>query len=113
MSIYQIAKKQKVSEKWVRQLPKKYAKINAYKIKLQRPGNKQISEEDKKLVLEAYAIYPMGAVKLEKHLLSEGKKIPHNRIHKILTEYGKVKSTNKKIRRKKWVRYERKHSNSL
>ena len=53
MSIYQIAKKQKVSEKWVRQLPKKYAKINAYKIKLQRPGNKQISEEDKKLVLEA------------------------------------------------------------
>ena len=39
--------------------------------------------------------------------------IPHNRIHRILLQAGKVKVCDKKIRRKKWVRYERRHSNSL
>lgn len=45
--------------------------------------------------------------------IENGIHIPHNRIHRILAEAGKVKFMNKKIRRKKWVRYERQHSNSL
>ena len=76
MSIYQIAKQQKVSERWVRQLPKKYAEVRPYKIRIHKPGRKPkpIAEEEKKLVLETYDFYPMGAVKLEKYLLSEGGK---------------------------------------
>jgi len=53
-------------------------------------------------------------VKIGKHLAWKGmRRIPHNRIHKILVSMGKVKKTDKKIRRKKWARYERRHSNSL
>jgi len=42
-----------------------------------------------------------------------GKKIPHNRIHKVLKEAGKAKDEPKKQERRKWVRFERKHSNSM
>lgn len=87
-----------MSERWVRQLPRKYAEARHYKIRLHKPGRtpKPIPEEVRKLVLETYDFYPMGAVKLEKYLLFEGRKIPHNRIHKSLTENGKSKTVNKK-----------------
>jgi putative transposase len=56
----------------------------------------------------------MGSTKIEKHLQWKGiGHIPHNRIERILKSLGKVKFLNKKIRRKKWVRYERPHSNDL
>jgi len=57
---------------------------------------------------------PMGAVKLERYLeLNDMKHIPHNRIHRILMDAGKAKPTEKKIRRKKWVHFERRRGNSL
>lgn len=115
MSIYRIARLQKISERWVRQLPGKYRNVKPYRIKLYKPGRPQkpIPEEEKKLVLRSHAEMPMCAVKLELHLAKGGRRIPHNRIHRILLEAGKVRESVKKIRRKKWVRYERRHSNSL
>ncbi len=116
LSVYQIARTQKVSQRWVRQLPEKYKGTPLYKIKILKPGRhqKQIPDDERKTVLEIYEVMPMGAVKIEKHLAwKKMKHIPHNRIHRILLESGKVKATTKKIRRKKWVRYERRHSNSL
>jgi putative transposase len=115
LSVYQIARLQKVSARWVRELPKKYGGMGHYKIRIRKPGRKPkaIPEEERKLILETHEFYPMCAVKLEKYLLDEGRKIPHNRIHRVLLEAGKVNRAGKKIRRKKWVRYERRHSNSL
>lgn len=115
LSVYQIARTQKVSQRWVRHLPVKYEGISPYKIRIMKPGrpHTSIPEEERLAVLEVYYRAPMCAVKIEKYLEKEGKHISHNRIHRILLEAGKVKVTTKKIRRKKWVRYERKHSNSL
>jgi hypothetical protein len=103
LSVYQIAKQQKVSSRWVRKLAKKYGSIPVSKIKTGVCGRppKQISDEDKNEVLEIHAKIPMCAVKIERFLSIKGAKhIPHNRIHRILLEAGKVKVMEKKIRRK-------------
>lgn len=42
-----------------------------------------------------------------------GIKIPHNIIHKILKDHGLASNDINKQRRRKWVKYERKHSMSL
>jgi putative transposase len=55
----------------------------------------------------------LGAVNIEKILSERGMKIPHNRIHRILSENGLSKEEPKKSRRRKWIRYERRHSNSM
>ena len=116
LSVHQIAKLQGISERWVRRIPTKYAEIPLYKIKLQHCGRKPqpISEKEREAVLKLYDEMPMGATKIELYLRLNGKKhIPHNRIHGILAAAGKAHRLEKKIRRKKWIRYERKHSNSL
>jgi len=116
LSVYQIAKVQKVSQRWIRELPRKYMGIKLHNIRIYKPGRppKPIPEEERDIVLDIHKEMPMCAVKIEKHLAWKGMKhIPHNRIHRILLEAGKVKAIDKKIRRKNWVRYERRHSNSL
>jgi putative transposase len=116
LSIYQIAKQQGVSARWARKLAQRYGKTPLYQIKTGICGRpaEPIPEEDRKRVLAIYETTPMCAVKIEKSLDLAGKiHIPHNRIHRILLQAGKVKVCDKKIRRKKWVRYERRHSNSL
>jgi putative transposase len=116
LSAHQIAKLQGISERWVRQIPTKYAEIPLYKIRLLSCGRKPqpIPEKEKETVLKLYEKMPMGATKIELYLRLNGKKhIPHNRIHRILASAGKVQKIDKKIRRKKWVRYQRPHSNSL
>jgi len=116
LSVYRIARLQQVSERWVREIPKKYAGIPLYKIKLLDCGRKPqpIPEKERETVLRIYEKMPMGATKIELYLRLNGKEhIPHNRLHRILAAAGKVKKSEKRIRRKKWVRYERHHSNSL
>src|SRR5438552_11048807 len=39
--------------------------------------------------------------------------IPHNRIHRVMRSMGMAKDEPRKQIRKKWIRYERKYSNSL
>ena len=116
LSVYQIAKMQKVSSRWIRQLPKKYHEVKPYDISIKKPGRTAtpLRYEEIELVASICEEFPMGSTKIEKHLQWKGMQhIPHNRIHTILKVLGKVKQLDKKIRRKKWVRYERRHSNSL
>ena len=54
-----------------------------------------------------------GAVNIEKMLREKGILISHNKIHRILIEKGLANREPKKGRRRKWIRYERRHSNSL
>ncbi len=57
---------------------------------------------------------PICATKMEKYYRLLGiPRMPHNRIHRIMTEEGIAKPVRKKIKRKKWVRWQRRHSNSL
>ena len=54
--------------------------------------------------------YPCSAVVLETILdKRHGIKIPHNRIHKILKNHRLASNDTNKQRKRKWVKYERRH----
>ena len=54
-----------------------------------------------------------GIRRIEGLLKLEGIRISHNKIHRILTKLSMVTPEPKKGRRKNYIRWERKHSNSL
>lgn len=120
LSVYQIAKVQEISKKWVYEIFKKYHDKNLYKpksIEFKKAGRpaRPIEEWEKELIVSIYKNLPMGAVSIERMLRQTKKELhlSHNRIHKILLEVGLSKTELKKSKRRKWVRYERKYSNSL
>jgi putative transposase len=114
LSVYQIAKQQKVSQRWVRELYKQYMKTGEYPYP-KKPGRKiiPITDEERKTVLELRKEHPLCACTLELILDERDNHIPHNRIHNILRESGISREEPKKSRRRKWIRYQRRHSNSL
>ncbi|MEK6869798.1 MAG: DDE-type integrase/transposase/recombinase [Nanoarchaeota archaeon] len=71
-----------------------------------------IEEWENQMVKEAYEKYKVSASTLEKCIERDyGKHIYHNKIHKILLNLGYAKRKNKKdVRKKDWIRYERRHS---
>ncbi len=112
LSNWQIAKQQGIT---VQHALRVFAKFKDVKPFLKKPGRppKPLDIEEVKLVKELYQAQPMGAVNLEKILSLNKHSIPHNRIHKILKAEKLACTQPKKSHRRKWVRYERKHSNSL
>jgi putative transposase len=113
-STYKIAKTQQITPRWARELHQRFHKIHRYPYP-KKPGRKTrpISKEEKKIVLETRQKHPLNAVTIEKILNEQGINIGHNRIHKILKQEGLAKDEPHKQRRRKWVRYERRYSNSL
>ena len=73
---------------------------------------KPIAIWEEAIVKEAYEKYRVSADTLERLILRDYKeKIPHNRVHNILILLGFAKKKGTKdIRKKSWIRYERKHS---
>lgn len=113
-SIYSIAKIQEIIPQWSRQLHRQYHTTSHYPYpKKSGRKPKPITEKEKKIVLEIRQHHPLNAVTLEKILTEQGIHIGHNRIHQILKENGLVKNEPHKQRRRKWIRYERRYSNSL
>ena len=114
-SVYRIAKTMDISPQWAREIHRIYHQTGEYPFP-QKPGRKPqpISNSDKMHVLEARKNHPLsGAIALEKILDFQGIHIPHNRIHRILKEEGLAVDEPRKQRRRKWIRYERRFSNSL
>jgi putative transposase len=114
-SVYRIAKTMDISPQWVREIHRIYHQTGEYPFP-QKPGRKPqpISKSDKIHVFEARRNHPLsGAIALEKILDAQGIHIPHNRIHRILKEEGLAVDEPRKQRRRKWIRYERRYSNSL
>lgn len=73
-----------------------------------------ILESDVRAVLRVRKEHPaMGAVSIQLLLDEECKHVPHNRIHRILKERGMAIDQPAKQKRRKWIRFEREHSNSL
>lgn len=115
LSVYQIAKQQKISKWHVWRLYKKYLQIRELPVP-KPPGRKpeEIPEKERKLVLEMKKKHPAGPVALEIILKREKEiHIPHNKIYRILKEAGYVKNQPNKQKKRKFCRYERKHTNSL
>ena len=71
-----------------------------------------ITPQEEEIVKETYKLYRVSASTLEKLIERDHKvHIPHNHIHKILVKLGYAKQKKKKdIRKKTWIRYERRHS---
>jgi len=114
-SAYRIARIMHISPRWVRELYRVHQETGQYLFP-KKPGRKPqlISDEERDLILEVRKEHPIsGAVALEQILDDQGVHIPHNRIHRILKEEGLAKDEPHKQRRRKWIRYERRYSNSL
>ena len=71
-----------------------------------------VEEWEVQMVKEAYEKYKVSSSTLEKCIERDfGKHIYHNKIHKILLDLCYAKRKNKKdVRKKDWIRYERRHS---
>ena len=115
MSVYHIAKQQDVTEQWCRELYRRFDGVPLYKIKLSRPGRipRCIPESEIEIIRNAKEKYGFGAVNLEAVLRGNHIMIPHNRIHNVLKSLDLANTEPKKSRTRKWIRYERYHSNSL
>jgi len=113
LSHYQIAKQQKISVQHAQRVVIKYAGVQ--QPKLLNPGRQpeSIPKQQVELVKRLFREQPFGACNMEKILSIDGKHIPHNRIHKIMKQEGLAITQPNKSRRRKWIRYERRFSNSL
>ena len=78
-----------------------------------RPRAPDITDGERAIVREAYQMYKLCACYLEKALHAHGVRINHKRIHRIMREEGLAMNEPHKQKRRKWIRYEREHSNSL
>lgn len=119
LSVWRIARQQGVTPQYVRRLNKKYDGIQGYLINkavaLRKCGRKQNppTNEEVEAVINVKKEMGFGATNLEKVLSERGVRISHNRIHRILIENNLANKNPKKSKRRKWIRYERRHSNSL
>ena len=114
-SVYMIAKIMDVTPRWVREIYRVHQRTGCYPYP-GKPGRKPrpVSIEERRMILDARVDHPIsGAVALEKILDSQGFHMGHNRIHRILKEEGLARDEPKKQCRRKWIRYERRFSNSL
>ncbi len=116
MSVGQIADMQGVTPRRVRQLREYKDKTGStLQLKMYREvRHKETTVGEIQIVFDARQKYRVGSTILEKIIDKRyNMHIPHNRIQEILETGGYTRPLKKRIRRKKWIRFERKHSNSM
>jgi putative transposase len=119
LSVYNIAKQQGITPQYARRIYQRYKNVPLYKLNgeicLKSCGRKAkpFTKEEIDSVVTVRKHMGFGATNIEKVLLEKGVRIPHNRIHAILLSQNLAKLEPKKSRRRKWIRYQRRHSNSL
>jgi len=113
LSLYQIAKLQDISTFHAWRVHHKYLGVKTPRLLPCGRKPKPITLEEVAIVKKTYADTGFGATNLEKVLKEKGIAMPHNRIHLILRQEGLAHAQPAKTKRRKWIRYERRHSNSL
>ena len=113
-----IAKNMGISTRRVQRLCRRYSGISigsiSYPDALGRPRKSLPGRREHSAVLSAVSEECSGAVSLERKIeRTTGMHIPHSTIHVILRDADIAEEQSKKSRRRKWVRYERTHSNSM
>ncbi len=105
-----------VSAIWVMKLWRRY-RAEGKVPELGKPGRRPgegISDEEMAIILRARSEYKVSATLLERIIDGEySVHIPHDRIHEVLKSMGIAKDEPRKQRQRKWVKYERRYSNSL
>ena len=105
-----------VSVRWIQALYSryKYDTKPVYPYPIGRPAKGLPGRREHAAVLSARTTKRLGAMRIESTIQANlGIHIPHNTIHGILLENDIAKEERQKKQRRKWVRYERKHSNSM
>ena len=110
MGFYSISQVQNITPRWAREVHRKYKGIKEPKLLPCGRKPKPIADDERKMVINAYNEFQVGATMIEQILDERGIHINHNKIHRILLEAKLAKHELKKKNRRKWVRYERKHS---
>ncbi len=110
----EIATAQKITPRWVSHIYNTYKKQGTFTVKQPGRPKKPVPLEHIKLILKEHPNNSCALI-LEKRIEAKHKiHIPHNTIHMVLKHAGYAKNEPKKQkRRKKWIRYERKHSLAL
>ena len=112
LGVWTIAQQQKITKQHTYRVAKKFKNCEPQFKKCGRKP-KEITDEERKIVIQAYYEIRVSSTMIEQYLDEKGIHINHNRIHRILLEAKLAKEEHRKKNRRKWVRYERKHSNSL
>ena len=114
----EIAKSMKISARWVRKLWSRYRDMRIedirYPPRMGRPSEGLFGRREHAAVLSHCRHDRRMAVRLE-ILIEEsmGIHIPHHTIHHILKDEELTENHPEKAKQRKWVRYERRFSNSL
>lgn len=113
-SVTYVAKAQSISRQAVYDVKNSFNKIGLDGIKDKEVGRpeEEIGKETKQRVI-TFRKQGHGIRRIEGLLRIEGVIVSHNKIHRLLTKIGMVTPEPKKGRRKSYIRWERKHSNSL
>ena len=113
-TVYQARKVEKISGRRVYQVKEAFDKTGEMPDIGKHAGRprKPFNEWEIVLVKNAFEKYRVSADTLERLIDRDfNKHIGHNRVHQILVYLGYAKKkTIKDIRKKKWIRYERRHS---
>ena len=114
-SAYKIAKRHRITARWVRHLAAEFMRTG--RVPQSLPSGRKpipITAKEVQIISDAFEVYQLGAVRLGS-CLGEfmDVRIPHNRIHRIMRKPKLAKRSYKKAHRRKWVRFERYKSNSL
>ena len=113
-TVYQARKTARISVRRVYQVKEAFDKTGEIPTIGKYAGRprKSFDEWEINAVKEAYEKYRVSADTLERLIDRDLKKhIGHNRVHQILVYLGYAqKKSNKDIRKKKWIRYQRRHS---
>ena len=108
----EIANLQGISVRRVQQLYSEYGKHGTlHEIRKAGRPRVPISEDERKTIIEFYEKYRIGASYIGTILRNAGIHVDNNKMHQVLKDAGFAMS--EPWHRKKWVRYEREHSNSL
>lgn len=111
---WSIGRQHNVSARWVRWL-RKYFQTTGKVFVPARPGRKPNppSDAEEAAVMAAWKKHRVGAIKLKELLKRDGMEVSHHRIHEILAQHGAAQRQRFKHRKRNWVRFERRYSNSL
>lgn len=116
LSIYQIAKQQDITPRHCRRIYAKFSEMPENRIQILPCGRSStpLTQQESYAIEIVRADYPkIGAVSIERLLKDKGMALSHNKIHRFLLSKGWAINEPKKSRTRRWVRYERKTSNSL
>jgi putative transposase len=113
LSVWQIAKQQGITPRHARRLFSRFKDNKQPRLGKSGRPTEPLAAEEILLVKKFYQKQPMGATNMEHILSVNGQHIPHNRLHRILKQEKLACTQPNKSRRRKWIRYERKRSNSL